>query len=423
MKYIYNVAKVSLLLSISTIFIKKWAILGSQLKISDIFLLISFTAIIILISKKKVVIDKNIIKSIKYIGILFFILSIGTTMSLIFFHQLPYKEIIVSYTRIIVNCLIFLEIILLGGENKHFLEQVIFSFLLSLIVIPMAYIFPILIQNGLLLDSSHYRFAGLFNDPNYYANFSIIPTIVLLFLFIKENRLFFKIIFFFCFALSLGFLIWTGSRSGWIGIIIALISFIFFEFRSKGYKKSLLTSFFILIALGIGFFLTPNVAQKQIKERAQVFIPRGEVSIMSTKTTSIFPHISLTNGQDRWSIWKQSLIDFSKNPLGYGPSYNSIINLNNNGPHGASHNIILESMLIGGVPLIFLYLLLILNNKNDYIKFYKKNNYFLVSIILGILASSFFIDSFESRWIWIIIAIIIITQKSKAILFENLYNE
>ncbi len=402
MKSIYIISKIFLLLSIATIFIKKWTILSTPLKISDAFLFISFILIVILILNKVIAIKPHIIKSIKHLVIIFLILTLGSLISLFIFKNLPLNEILLSYLRIINCFIIFVEIIIFTDENQKFLKNIFISLFLSFIVIPISYLFPQLILNGFLLDSSSFRFAGMFNDPNYYANFIIFPTFGILYYFLKEKIIINKIFFFLIFSLSLGFIIWTGSRSGWLGLISALGFFVIFEYRLYGFKKSIITSSYILIAFIIGLLLIPPIAQTQITERLHIFIQNKDISKNKWNTG-----LSMTKGQNRFLIWKQSIKKFTNNPVGYGPGYNSIIDISEEGgDHSVSQNIILQILLTGGAPL-FIYLLLIL--KKNYQKFKKKifSNYLILSAIMGTLISSLFIDSFESKWIWVYLAIYI----------------
>lgn len=402
MKSIYKISKIFLLLSIATIFIKKWTILSTPLKISDAFLFISFILIVILILNKDIIIKPHIIKSIKHLFIIFLILSLGSLISLLIFKNLPLNEILLSYLRIISCFLIFLEIIIFTSENQKFLKSIFISLFLSFVVIPISYLFPQLILNGFLLDSSSFRFAGMFNDPNYYANFIIFPTLGILYYFLKEKIILNKIFFFLIFSLSLGFIIWTGSRSGWLGLISALGFLIIFEYKLNGFKKSIITSSYILIAFIIGLLLIPPIAQTQITERLHIFIQNKDISKNKWNTG-----LSITKGQNRLLIWRQSIKEFTNNPVGYGPGYNSIIDISEEGgDHSVSQNIILQILLTGGIPL-FIYLLFIL--KKNYQKFKKNifNNYLILSAIIGTLISSLFIDSFESKWIWVYLAIYI----------------
>ena len=417
MKHIYNAVKISLLASIATMFIKTWSLYGTPLKISDVFLFISFILLIVLIAKKNISITPPIFKHLIYFVTLFFILVLGTFTSLLLYGHLPFHLILLSYLRIMGCMFAFIEIIILGKEDKKFIEYAVLSFLFSFLVIPMAYIFPQFISNGLLMDSSNARFAGLFNDPNYYSNFSIIPIMVSLFLFTKEEKLRYKIIFFVLISMSLGFLVWTGSRSGWLGMIGAIFVFLFFEYKANGFKKLRWLFPTILLALCVGMFLIPATGQKQTRQRAQTLFSQENTN--PNKKSNTIPYLStLTKEQDRGAIWKQSLLFLKKNSIGYGPSYNNIIDIENNGPHRAVHNFMLESVLLGGIPLIFLFVFIFKKEKmlNCII---KPKNYFLLSAILGVFISCFFLDSFESRWVWIIVAIFITAENAGMLLYTD----
>lgn len=413
MTKIIKLSRFFLLVSVSTIFLDKIQIMG-LLKISNFFLLISFLLFIFYILKEKINIWQE--KKLIYPIVLFFgIILISTTYSLITFKNLQILEIIKGLISISVNLFIFIEIIILSKNDNTLPNKILISFLFSLLIIPFIYIPEI---NKYFLFASS-RFEGLLNGPNYFAIFQIIPTLLILFFIMKENsKKIIQITFSILFCLSIGLILWSGSRGGMLGLITSFILLIFLLFYSIPKKKLLGVIFLIIISFPVGFYIIPQKSQQNITARIEkVQIVKSytlndntDNKIPNTKRIVFFTDIS--SGQDRLNIWKNSLYFIVQNPLGYGYTYNNIINIKGDKTeHRVSHNLELQILLTGGVGLfiiINLFLLnLIIKSLNNCYKQKFNEIHIMLPILTGTLVSSIFLDSLFFRFIWIIMALII----------------
>ena len=432
--------KIFVILSIATIFIKKWEMMGGLLKISDIFFVIGFLLLIIDILRGKISINGALKRKILLSATITIPLLTGTLATILIFGNLPFRDIFISYLKIVVCLFNFISVIILSKDDQKFPAIILLSLLFSLIVIPIAYTFPSLVQNGFLLDNSNYRFAGLFNDPNYFSNFMIVPIVILISLFIKNYRnVLLSIILFISISLSFGFFSWSGSRSGWLGLAVSIISLAIFQIvkfgKKNGLKRAVMLSLVIVFALFIGIKVVPKTGAQSITNRISsfVYVEHKDNIVPSTtlspnyndnqpvpKLTTV--HFDLLSGQSRGKVWEQAFTNIFINPAGYGPGYNTIIDMKEpGGSHSVSHNIILEIFLMGGVPLfilLFIFLKKIFwDNREKIIE-----QYIIFSAILGTLVSALFLDSFESRWIWIIIAIYISLKSLPKILDSSSVN-
>lgn len=418
----HKISSFFLLASISTIFIGKISILG-PFKISDYLLIISFLFFIIAVFKTKINVLGEI-KYIRYIIISILIILIGTISSLIIFRDISIFDITKGYCHIIANSIIFIEILILSNNNKSFPKKILLCFLFSLLIIPFIYIPEI---NKYFLFGN-YRFRGLFNDPNYFVNFQIIPTLLILFFIIKENiNKIIKVVLFIIFCVSVGLILWSGSRSGLLGLIASFVSLIFLLIYSIPKKKILGIIFLILISFPIGFYIIPKESHKNIIARTDKIqmVKTKVLSNIITEKTKIPTKIirapialiyRLTSGQDRLNIWKNSLFFIIKNPLGYGPGYNKIVNIKGDGfEHRATHNFELELLLIGGIGLFIIINLFLLKIAIEALKNCYKQKFnelhVLLPILIGILVSGMFLDIFLFFLSWIIVALIIIYNR------------
>jgi O-antigen ligase len=291
----------------------------------------------------------------------------------------------------------------------------------SLIIIPIAFIMQKLgfIQH-LMYDPT--RFSGLLIDPNYFTNFQIIPTLLLLFFIMKNDvEIINKIILYIFFVLSISVILWSGSRSGILGLLFAiLLLFIFFiKFAKINNVKIFSVLLLVMISFPLGFLAIPKISTPHEQGQTQ--------SLNQTSINKIIPKIrietfskpsNLVSGQGRLNIWNNSTSFILKNPLGYGPGYNQIINLQGDGgEHRVAHNFELELLLQGGVLSFIFFNYLIIKLLMLYRKPYFKNFneiHALTAIMIGMLISALFLDSTPEKWIWVIMALIIVYNKQFA---------
>jgi len=407
-----KISEFFLLASVSTLFIGEIPIIGS-VKTSGFLLLISFLFFVIAICKKEINIfyEKQIIKYI-LLSVLFII--IGTISSFIIFKNVSHINTIKGYLYLFINFLIFTQIILLSKNNGALPKKILWCFLFSLSQILFIYI-PEINKYFLYND---YRFNGLLSNPNYFSNFQIIPTLFLLFLLIDKNyKIIIRIIISILFCFSVGLIIWSGSRSGLLGLIMSLISLIVLIIPILPRKKLAGIVFLIIISFPLGYLIIPKISHDNIISRISDIQTRTTKSGLIESNTTVISVLNKVSGeQDRLNIWKNSLPFIVKNPLGYGNEYKDIIDIKGDGlDHRESHNFELQLLLTGGIGLFLIINFALLKIVIESIKncYKKKFNemHILLPILIGIFVSSMFLDPLSFRSIWVIMAIIIVYNR------------
>jgi O-antigen ligase len=170
-------------------------------------------------------------------------------------------------------------------------------------------------------------------------------------------------------------------------------------------RKFFFLSGIILCACSASFFLLPSVAKNNIIYRIQ------NISEITTSQ----PLSGLTAGQGRGGIWKNAISSLQKNPLGYGLGYHEIADINGDGlPHRIAHNTLLQILLTGGIPLFLLSILGIytVTRKVLTAPVSFSVRYYLFSGLIAVSVGGLFIDSLLTRWIWVMIALVILSSSS-----------
>jgi O-antigen ligase len=267
------------------------------------------------------------------------------------------------------------------------------------------------------------RFEGLFNDPNYFVTFQVIPTLLVFYFILRENKnIKSRVFLFIILCFSVGLIIWSGSRSGLLGLIASFVTLIFLIAPKMTSRKLIGIVFLIIISFPIGFYLIPQESKNDVAFR----IHKIQASPTTTTTTLSTPVELIPNiaaNQDRLNIWKDSLYFIARDPFGYGADYNEIIDIKgDNESHRVSHNFELELLLTGGIGLFILINFGLLRLLTKAIRISRVQEFnerdILISILIGILISSMFLDSLASRWIWIIVALIIVYNEQKSLLIK-----
>jgi hypothetical protein len=403
----YKISRFFLLVSISTIFISNAEIFG-PFRISLYSSIISCLFFLIAIFKKEISIlkEREIINySLLSIGALL----IGTIASWVIFRHIPVFAVLNGYFHILLNFSLLVEIITISNYDKTFPRKILLGFLFSLLIIPFIYVPTI---NKYFLHALG-RFEGLLNDPNYFASFQIIPSLLILFFIVKEktdkDTLLKPISLFIIFCVSIGLILWSGSRGGILSLAVSLALLVILLIPKITKKMLALVVLLILISFPLGFWITPPQSRSAIKSR-----------IHYAEATGAETNLTLLSNQDRLTIWKNSLYFIARNPLGYGIGYYTIIDIHGDGQdHRVSHNFDLELLLTGGILLfliinIALYKIIIQTIKNCYTQKFSEVH-ILLAILGGLLVSSMLLDSFlSSRWIWVIVALMIVYNRQIA---------
>lgn len=395
-----RIATILLLVSIGTIFINGPTVF-LFFKINDLFLIASLFFFVIEIVKKNISLDLEK-KLCLFFTIWFGINLVGSIIGFILFKHFYAAPTLMEFGRMIACFLIFIIITNISKYNDNFPKLVLFSLIIPAVFLPLIYLIPNnMISHLEYINGIYTRFTGLFESPNSFAQFSIIPTILVLFFITKIKSINKKtvtlgVIGFFVFCLSVGAIIWSGSRGGIVGLIFSFIIFIFLLARSSAKKKAIICLIIIILSFPLGYLMLPSNAKGHIKSRIQA------INVSNSP---------LTGSQDRETIWKNSLNFILINPFGYGPSYYKEVNITDsyNNEHDVSHNIILQLTLTGGLLLLlyastaFLNLIYyaLINNKK-----YFQEIHALLAILSGMIIASFFDEFLYVRWLWVIFALV-----------------
>lgn len=349
---------------------------------------------------------KNLfINILKFLAALLF----ASIVSLIYSSKIPYQTIVADYISLIGTLFLFLSIVLFSMDDKDFLKYLILSFILSLTVLPLMYLL-----DYKTLTFSNGRFIGLFSDPNYFANFMIIPTSLIYGFFIKEKTKIFKFLWYTILCFTLEAVIWSNSRSGWLGLMASLGFLIFVLVKNSNEKgKCFLKNIGLLIlAVLIGYCLLQDITKNLISERIELAKQETYGLLLPFKIPK-FLLIFFNYGQDRHRVWSQAWKYFSKFPLGYGLGYSKIINIKNmTADHAVAHSLFFEILLSGGILLMIVMVRAARFFKKIYGESLKCNKSINLEICVlaaffGSLISSLFLDTLNSRSLWVLASIIL----------------
>ena len=391
-----------LLGSLLTLSFKNPPLWGS-FNVNDLLLIISFVCFLIAVQKKQIVV--TIHKKIIY-GFLIALASLilGTLISFIFFHAYA-KVALNEYARIIADLIICCEVYCIGVHDTTFVKKAVIAIIAPSLVIGILIYSPPSLLAFALNQSS--RFSGFLVDPNYYASFQILSSILLLWVmsqYQSGKNILIAFIAFILFTCSVASVIWSGSRGGIFGLAVGILVLIAFMFWKQSFKKAFVCAFIIIIGCTVSLFIIPNKGRHEIASRAKVIqTPTTETSRLSV--------IPFTGRQDRVNIWQSSLRTIAKNPFGYGPGYYQVTDIggNSNDHHRLAHNTLLEIILMGGFELLVVISigLYVLGKRIVLSSLPIGELHYLSAALIGILGSSLFLDSLPLRWIWVTIGLLL----------------
>lgn len=330
---------------------------------------------------------------------------------------------------IVITAFILLHIY--AKEDKMFFKNIWLSFLtpivfsLFLILPELAYKLPFAKADG--------RFYGFAEGPVITA----IPLIVSFsFIFSAFLNAFYKkrrsaILYFPLSVVNGALLLWTQSRSFWLGTIgaILLISALMAIYKKTGLKYFALNILLAATIMTTAFFILPSPVKIMLLLRIYPqytanyhnenknfgnFTP-SDLMELKNKITSDEVSPSIFYDQPRPKMWGAYLQVIARNPLGIGlnrtPEMLVAIKTN----YQSTHNLFLDITVWGGVGALasFLYLIYaaILNTKNRLKE--KSDPYFVYHLgigaaLFGLMIASNFESLTFARSIWILLAMALI---------------
>lgn len=233
------------------------------------------------------------------------------------------------------------------------------------------------------------RLRGLFKNPNGLAGFLLTPLFYCLYKVLStEKRV--RIFWLLLLGINLAGLLLTYSRGGLVNLLFATFIFVFLYIFKSSRTKGAIRSLAILVLL-LCFFIFFFYYFIKIPEVSKVLILRREEPVF---------------GDIRFTIQKQVLRNVLNKPFGVGPG--QIVEYTK----WSTHNLYLLVLFENGFLAFFAFFSFIIFSIARCFKAMlaesDNNRLFFVtviSILLGALAHSFFIDSLHWRHLWFLLAI------------------
>ena len=219
---------------------------------------------------------------------------------------------------------------------------------------------------------------GQYCDPNQLAANIVPGTVILIhYLTSTKTKFFVRLISLPALLLSVYAVLITASRGGLLSILAALVVVILSKLSSHEIKISSGILIFMIGAIALHFL--PQVASERLLK-------------FDTYTDTY------ASGRSRLTIWGGLLSDFDTTwIIGHGVgstiSYFQMLYGKILGVHNTFLLVLYEVGIVGFVLFIYPYVSLIIYH-------FKEKNTEIVSLIVGALVSSFFLDSLNLRYLW-----------------------
>jgi len=274
-------------------------------------------------------------------------------IALIFLFNIPRSEITtytISKTILFISvCIIPFIVLHFWGYKTDFFEKSI-DYAIILGIIPIMVSFIMLIRSG--YSSQYARFNALDINVNQYARNMGFISILAFYKIFKTNKNIYKLLLILFIAISLLFIILTGSRSAFLASLAAIFFYLFAYTNIKTSKKII-----VLIVL-----LIPIL----------IFAIMGIGSMFNRLGSLQYVDMSLTGRVGMWqAVWEQK---FDKIIFGHGtgnysevlPAWAKAANLSH------LHNVIIEYYVEWGLVGLMCYLLLLASCFKICYEFIKK---------------------------------------------------
>jgi hypothetical protein len=423
-----NLSKFLIILATASLFFRRGIIKPYTLQPFEILILLATVVTLISIilygfTKER---QKKLIVWLKIYPLLLFFLLLGSINSCLNYsvNYTIINAILVDWFFIITQFLGFLLIIYYGSDIV-FRKNLLYTFLVPLIFAPFILSYK-WASKLTLLESGNY-FWGLHQNYVIFGSLCFVTFVYLIVHLIYTKTKFIKLGYWLLATIMLSIIIWTGARSVWLALTLAIITIIFFSLAQLELKKIKYFIFAILLTfftLFISFIILPTHAQIAVLIRIfpqitnydtrpatlkQVSLPNAISKVTQNLTPSI-PY------QNRESQIPQAISLFNKNFLGLGTQYHrasqAIIEQPKIGAERYTitgvHNSFLQVAISGGIGALIIYCWLIYQLIIASWRTKIKNQEWLIltSANLGLFVIAFFHGILRDLpWAWIIMAL------------------
>lgn len=305
------------------------------------------------------------------------LLCLYTLSTLITLFVSPDTVSIYSVMGYFLNAALYLclTVVRYNEEELSFLEDVQILLLLILVTIT-------LFSNAELADRTTLMIFGQKSDPNYFVGFFVFPICVTLKKIIDSR---FRILYGTLLGLSIYCIFLTGSRGGFLAIVVTIAAFGLIYPKKAGRKV------FILLA-GCLFLIFAWFA-------AAPYLPDNIIARMTIK------NVMETGGTGRWDIWRTMLreIKYSQNKFLLGRGFDSMNKIFMDGELTAAvaHNQVIQVLYNQGIFGLVAFLCLTMGS---FLRCLKERKTVSIAII-GMLALSLSLSFNQTtRTFWNLIA-------------------
>lgn len=227
-------------------------------------------------------------------------------------------------------------------------------------------------------------------DPNVLASYLVLTSIILFNkIIVEKNNMILKVVSLITIGIGIMF---TGSRGAIIAFLTGSVIIVLGHFKGKSSVKNSIK------------FIIPMLAIIYI---AMNFLPDNLIMRFNLNNLLGFNERDL-NVHSRTTIWRYSLDLIRSRPVfGHGGG-NFVYSLGNVYRNAASHNIFILNLVELGFIGFFLIIIFFLEMIRES---FKNKSVMSLSIIVTIIAISFFLDSFSFKYFWVFLILAIFYNK------------
>jgi len=385
----------------------------------------------------------------KCIALFFLFLAAGSLWSFLFLGQAPAVIDALQYGRIAWGTGFFLLVIFFGFRNERYLKALALSFLVALAMAPIIFLSEeIIVSNYLIVSPASYTLHAFQPGTVFLGSYLVFPIAVLFSLFLLGQR-YKKIAYLAGTILLTALVLWTGSRAAWLSVLAVFLTAVaVYGYWRRENKVIVMYCLSVVLIFLSGFFILPTLARNTVLTRvfpnlqADVHLRKeilekipalregltlDQIWWLSLRLPTRYyfnirePRVDLKFGAGRGELWKDYAVEAVFHPMGLGPSYASV--LRDLGTDrfvqtrafkilGGTHNLWLQVLLSAGIGGLAIFAFAIGKLAKGVLNLVRSDRavttLWVAGGFAGILVDSFFFDSLELRWFWVILGIVVV---------------
>lgn len=242
----------------------------------------------------------------KLVGVIVIFILLGQIFSFLRFEaSLLSRNVVADYLRLAINLGVFFIAALMVYKNPRLLRFITIAIIASFLLIVPVHIF----SNNIIYFSAS-RLSGLMENSIIFGAWVSVSLILCIGLILETTKFWERAVLGVWLTVLSSFFWWSGARTAWISMILAVILFVFILLKQKRWDRLKMFLFITIFAFVAGYFLIGNNSNYNVSRQKMQSYLKSRATELVIKPDTYY--------ENRISFWRENLSEIYNFPFGFG---------------------------------------------------------------------------------------------------------